>query len=81
MLYPCFFLVFFLDGNDAYGKVWTDHAANITPGTLMAIIGTNCMIPFTVSLGGFSEDMLWTELDAETALLTPLYYHLNLIMF
>jgi len=81
MLYLRFCLNFFLDGNHAYSKVWTDHAANITSGTLIAIVYTNNMIPFTVSLGGFVKNMLWTKLNTETALLTPLYYHMNLIMF
>jgi len=75
------YLRFFLNGNDAYSKVWTDHAANITSGTLIAIVHTNDMIPFTVSLGRFTKNMLWTKLNTETALLTPLYYHMNLIMF
>ena len=81
MFYLRFFLRLFLNGNDAYSKVWTDHAANITSGTLIAIVYTNNMIPFIISLGGFVEEMLWTKLNTEAALLTPVYYHLNLIMF
>ena len=81
MFYLRFFLRLFLDGNDAYSKVWTDHAANITSGTLIAIVYTNNMIPFTVSLGRFIKNTLWTKLNTETALLTPVCYHMNLIMF
>ena len=81
MLYLRFFLNFFLDGDDAYSKVWTDRAANITSGTLIAIVHTNNMIPFTIGLGGFIKNMLWTKLNTKTALLTPVYHHVNLIMF
>ena len=86
MLYLRFFINFFPDGNDAYSKLWTDHTAVVTseraaPGTLMVTIDTNRMISFAISLGGFGESMLWTKLNTEAALLTPVYYHLNLIMF
>jgi len=70
--------LFLFTGNNINSKVGTDHAANITPCALIAITYTDRMIPSAINLGGFAEDVFWAKLNTEAALLTPLYYHIDL---
>jgi len=58
-------------------KVWTDHATNITSGTLIIIINTYRMITTAINISGFIQNMFRTKINAEAALFAPFCYDNN----
>ena len=63
--------------NSINSKVRTDHATNITSGTLIIIINTYRMITTTINISGLTQNMFRTKINAEAALLAPFCYNNN----
>lgn len=66
-------------GLNVDGKFRTDHTAHTAPVTLRAVTVDN-VIALAINLRRLVESVFWAELDAEATLLTPLGYHVNLVL-
>ena len=60
-------------------KLRTDHTAHTASVALRAVTVDN-VIPLAINLRRLVESVFWAELDAEATLLTPLGYHINLVL-
>jgi len=61
-------------------KFRADHTTHTASGTLTAIARGDKMVSFAIGLCGCVENMYLAELYTEATPLTPLRYHVNLIM-
>ena len=63
------------------GEFGAYHTAHFAANAFIWVVHTDNMVPLTVGLVTFVQEVLWAKLDTEAAALAPFCHHKDLVLF